>query len=80
MNDVLDRAEVGRRLRDIRKYRSQREIAQELGVSITAVGNYERGEHTPPDEVKVRYANMSGKTVQEFFFDSNATEKGTEEG
>jgi len=68
MNVFLDRTEVGRRLRDIRKYRSQREIAEELGVSITAVGAYERGEHTPPDEVKVRYANMSGQTVQEIFF------------
>lgn len=78
MNDVLDKAEIGRRLRDIRRYRSQREIAEELGVSTTAVGNYERGEHTPPDDVKVRYAEISGKTVQEIFFDADATEKGNQ--
>lgn len=73
MNDVLDKAEVGRRLRDIRRYRPQREIAEELGVSVTAVGNYERGIHTPPDEIKVKYAELCGKTVQEIFFDANAT-------
>ena len=68
MNAVLDKVEIGRRLRDIRKYRSQREIAEDLGVSIAAVGAYERGEHTPPDEIKVRYADMSGATVQDIFF------------
>ena len=73
MNAFIDKAEIGRRLRDIRKYRSQREIADALGVSDTAVGNYERGEITPPDEVKVKYANMSGKTVQDIFFSENAT-------
>lgn len=73
MNAYVDKAEVGRRLRDIRKYRSQREIADALGVSDTAVGNYERGEITPPDEIKVKYADMTGKTVQEIFFSTDAT-------
>lgn len=73
MSAVIDKAEVGRRLRDIRRYRSQREIALELGVSMTAIGKYERGECMPSDDVKVRYADLSGKTVQEIFFDVNAT-------
>lgn len=73
LNAYVDKAEVGRRLRDIRKYRSQREIADALDVSDTAVGNYERGEITPPDEIKVKYADMAGKTVQEIFFSTDAT-------
>lgn len=73
MGRVLDSAELGHRLRDIRGYRPQREIAQDLGVSTSTVGMYESGERVPRDTVKIRYAEISGKTVQEIFFDANAT-------
>ena len=73
MGRVLDRADLGHRLRDIRGYRPQREIAQELGVSTSTVGMYESGERVPRDAVKIKYAEISGKTVQEIFFDTDAT-------
>lgn len=71
--DKVDSVEIGHRLRELRHYRPQREIADAVGVSVSTVGMYERGERIPKDEIKVKLAELYGKTVQEIFFDSSAT-------
>lgn len=70
---MVDSVEIGRRLRELRHYRPQREIADAVGVSDSVIGSYERGERVPSDSVKVKLAELYGKTVQEIFFDSSAT-------
>lgn len=65
----LDSTEIGRRLADLRGDRTQQEVADALGVGVSTIGMYERGERIPKDEIKVELANLYGKTVQQIFFD-----------
>ena len=49
---------------------SQRELGAAIGVSRTAIANYEQGIRIPRDEIKVKLANYYGKSVEEIFFNS----------
>ena len=71
--DNMDKKAIGRRLRELRGSRTQNEVADAIGISVTAVGMYERGERIPRDEIKVKLAVFYGKTVEEIFFDKNDT-------
>ena len=64
-----DAAEIGRRLRELRGLRNQQEIADHIGVTVSTIGMYERGERVPSDQAKIVLADYFGKTVQEIFFD-----------
>jgi transcriptional regulator with XRE-family HTH domain len=64
----MDAKLIGARLRDLRGDRSQQEVADAIGVGVMAISNYERGERTPQDGIKIRLAGYYGKTVQEIFF------------
>jgi transcriptional regulator with XRE-family HTH domain len=64
----MDAKLMGARLRDLRGDRSQQEVADAIGVGVMAISNYERGERTPQDDIKIRLAGYYGKTVQEIFF------------
>ena len=57
------------KLAELRGSMTQEELAQELNVSCSSLGKYERGERTPRDNVKRRIAAYFGKTVQEIFYD-----------
>lgn len=65
----MDGVEIGRRLVQLRGERTQDQVADDLGISTSAVGMYERGERIPKDEIKKKIAEYFGKTVQEIFFD-----------
>ena len=65
----MDGVEIGRRLAQLRGERTQDQVADDLGISTSAVGMYERGERIPKDEIKKKIAEYFGKTVQEIFFD-----------
>ena len=54
---------------ELRGSMSQKDLAKEVHVSLSALGKYERGERTPRDNVKKRIAAYFGKTVQEIFYD-----------
>ena len=66
----MDRIKIGKRLRDLRgaKY-TQEQLAKEMGTSVSAVGMYERGERMPSDDIKVKYSQLFGVSVQSLFFD-----------
>ena len=59
---------VGKKLRELRGNRTQREISKELEITKSSYAMYERDERTPRDEVKIRIANYFGVSVQELFF------------
>lgn len=61
--------EIGRRLIAIRGDIPRDELANAIGVSISAVSMYENGERIPRDDIKIRIANFFGRSVQEIFFD-----------
>lgn len=52
--------EVGVRLRKLRGKRTPRRIAQELGITQTALEAYEQGKRVPRDEVRLRAALYYG--------------------
>ena len=62
--------EIGRRIAELRGNRSQQELAEDLGISKSALSMYERGERMPRDEVKERIAIHFNKSIQEIFFAS----------
>lgn len=59
---------VGERLRELRGCRTAKGVAEELGISRSALIKYEKDERVPRDEVKVRIAKYYGKSVQSIFF------------
>ena len=66
---------IGKRLIDLRGKRTQNEVASALGISVSALGMYERGERMPRDEVKLAIANYYDVTVQSIFFNSEDTKR-----
>lgn len=64
----MNTTDVGKRLIELRGTRTQEEVAKALGVSLSAIGMYERGERMPRDEVKIAIAKYYDVTVQSIFF------------
>lgn len=66
----MDKARVVDRLIDLRREHGERQadVASAIGVSISAVGNYETGQRIPTDDVKVRYAEHYHKSVSDIFY------------
>jgi len=55
-------------LRRLRGKRTQGEVAKAIGIAVSSVSAYENGDRVPRDEVKKRFADFYGKTVQYIFF------------
>lgn len=51
---------IGERLADLRKDKnmSQKDLAQQLGISVYTVSSYERENSTPDDDMKVEIAKF----------------------
>ena len=65
MPDIKD---VGQRLRALRGNLSRRKVAELCGISVSALAMYESGERMPRDEIKVKLAELYGKSVGAIFF------------
>lgn len=46
-------------------------LAAELGVTTTAVGNWERGERKPRPRFMAKIAELLGTTVDDLFFEED---------
>lgn len=64
----MSTSSVGKRLIALRGNRTQEEVARALGISLSAIGMYERGERIPRDEIKIAIAKYYDVTVQSIFF------------
>lgn len=66
----MDKARVVDRLIDLRREYGERQadVAEAIGVSISAVGNYESGQRIPTDDVKMKYAKHYGVSVSDIFY------------
>ena len=64
----MDAKAIGQRLIKLRGNRTQDEVSKALGISLSAIGMYERGERIPRDEIKVSLAKYYNTTVQAIFF------------
>lgn len=61
--------EIGQRLVKLRDIRPRTGVAKALGISYSALCNYEKGLRIPPDPVKLRMAAYYHTTVNDLFFD-----------
>lgn len=64
----MNSVQIGRRLAALRGNRTQEEVAKANGISLSAIGMYERGERIPRDEVKLSLAKYYDTTVQAIFY------------
>lgn len=75
----LNKRDIGRKLVALRGNKTQKEVASELKISISALAMYEQGNRIPRDEIKLKIAAYYGKSVQEIFFESKCHERGQKE-
>jgi transcriptional regulator with XRE-family HTH domain len=74
--ESVDSKKIGAMLTVLRGDRTQKEVAEEVGISISALAMYEKGHRIPRDEIKLRLAAYYGKSVQKIFFSSECHETG----
>lgn len=60
----------GDRLIKLRGKRSQKTVANDLGISLSALAMYETEQRVPRDEIKIKLANYYNRSVQFIFFGS----------
>lgn len=64
----MDKKIIGEKLVHLRGSTSRLEVANNIGISVSALQMYENGQRTPRDEIKVKIANYYHKDVQDIFF------------
>lgn len=64
----MNKQVIGDRLIALRGEKTRTEVAENIGVSVSALQMYENGERIPRDEIKIRLANYYNQTVESIFF------------
>ena len=64
----MNKQAIGNRLVNLRGEKSRAEVAEAVGVSISALQMYENGERIPRDEIKIRLAEYYNQTVGSIFY------------
>lgn len=66
----MDQVVIADKLVALRGGRTQMEVANDIGISLSALVMYETGNRIPRDEIKVRLAKYYGQTVEAIFFNT----------
>lgn len=61
---------TGTKLKALRGKKTQQQVADDLGITKSALAMYERDERIPRDEIKIKIASYYNESVQFLFFDS----------
>lgn len=64
----MDSEKIAKKLVALRGDKSRGEVADALGISLSALGMYETGARIPRDETKLKIAQYYGCTVEDIFF------------
>lgn len=61
---------IARKLRKLREDsgKTQKELADIMNISISAISMYENGERVPSDKVKKQYALLFDVSIEDIFF------------
>ena len=61
---------IARKLRSLREKsgKTQKELADIMDISISAISMYENGERVPSDKVKKQYALLFDASIEDIFF------------
>ncbi len=60
---------IGEKLTKLRGDKTQKEIADAIGITVSALSNYENDYRTPKDEVKKKLCSHYNVSIEEIFFD-----------
>ena len=66
---MINPVEIGKRLRELRGNRTVQSVANEIGISRSALAMYEIGDRVPRDEIKLKLCNYYGVDINIFFTD-----------
>lgn len=64
----MDKKIIGERLRKARGEKTIRQVAQDCGISYSALSMYEIGQRMPKDSVKIKLASYYNTSVEALFF------------
>ena len=64
----LSKLTIAERLVKARGKRTQREVAEKLGIGVSTIAMYETGQRVPKDEIKVKLSKLYGVPIQELFY------------
>lgn len=67
---MVSKEKIGQRLTELRNEagKTQQEVADANGTSVSAIAMYEAGKRIPRDEVKASLANYFHRSIEEIFF------------
>lgn len=68
----MDAIIIGKKLRELRGSMTQSELSRNIGVTTSAIGMYECGIRIPRDDIKIRFADFFGKSVEDIFYSNGA--------
>jgi len=74
----LDREAIAKKLIALRGSRSREDVANKVGISVSALAMYENGERIPRDDIKIKLANYYNRSVNFIFFANKEHEKCTD--
>lgn len=64
----MNMSKIGKRLVSLRGDRTQKQVADAVGVTISALSMYEQGNRMPRDEIKIRLAAYYNTTIESIFY------------
>lgn len=59
---------IAEKLIELRGEMTQKYVAEKIGITTSALSNYENGIRVPRDEIKVKIAKFYQKSIEEIFF------------
>jgi len=59
---------IGEKLVRLRGEKTQKKVAEDLGISISALSMYETDNRVPRDSIKIRLADYYGVNIGDLFF------------
>ena len=59
---------IGEKLVRLRGEKTQKKVAEDLGISISALSMYETDSRVPRDSIKIRLADYYGLNIADLFF------------
>ena len=64
----MDAKKIGAKLKELRGERRINKVAEDLGISPSALSMYENGERIPRDVIKIKIADYYGQPISDIFF------------
>lgn len=61
---------IGEKLKKLRGGKKSKDVAKAIGITVSALSNYENDYRIPRDETKRKIAKYYKKSVEEIFFEN----------